>query len=201
MYHENVSPGRAAVILGGTMLSLLLASLDNTIVSTAMPKIIADLKGIAYYSWPFTAYLLFSTSVIPIAGKLADIYGRKIVALASIAVFITASALCGLSQDMVQLIIFRGLQGIGGGVMISNAFIIVAEIYPPRERSKYTGILSSMFALSSVLGPAAGGFITDALSWHWVFYINLPIGFMAFAVLLISIPGLGRVGENRSIDI
>ncbi len=201
MYQQIVSPKRAAVILGGTMLTLLLASLDNTIVSTAMPKIIRDLKGIEYYSWPFTAYLLFSTSIIPIAGKLADINGRKIIALAGIAVFISASALCGLSQNMAQLIIFRGLQGIGGGIMISNSFILVAEIYPPRERSKYTGILSSMFAVSSILGPAVGGFITDSLSWHWVFYINLPLGFLAFAVLLISIPNLGRNDENRNIDI
>ena len=166
-----------------------------------MPRIIRDLKGMEYYSWPFTAYMLFSASIIPIAGKLSDIYGRKLIDLIGMIVFIVASALCGLSANMIQLIIFRGFQGLGGGVLVSNAFIIVGELFSPRDRGKYTGLVASMFGVASVLGPTVGGFITDRLSWRWVFYVNLPLGFFAFLVLLIALPLLKDPEEKRRMDL
>ena len=201
MVEQRLSPRRTGFIMSGVMLSLLLAALDNTVVGTSMPRIIRDLKGMEYYSWPFTAYMLFSASIIPIAGKLSDIYGRKLIDLIGMIVFIVASALCGLSTNMFQLIIFRGFQGLGGGVLVSNAFIIVGELFSPRERGKYTGLVASMFGVASVLGPTVGGFITDRLSWRWVFYINLPLGFLAFLVLLICLPLLKHHEEKRRIDL
>jgi EmrB/QacA subfamily drug resistance transporter len=201
MVEQKLSQRRIWFIMSGVMLSLLLAALDNTVVGTAMPRIIYDLKGMEYYSWPFTAYMLFSASIIPIAGKLSDIYGRKLIDLVGMIVFIIASALCGLSTNMIQLIIFRGFQGLGGGVLISNAFIIVGELFSPRERGKYTGYVASMFGVASVLGPTVGGFITDRLSWRWVFYVNLPLGFFAFFVLLIALPLLKHHEEERRMDL
>ncbi|HOF34569.1 MAG TPA: MDR family MFS transporter, partial [Spirochaetota bacterium] len=188
------------LIMAGAMLTLLLAALDNTIVSTAMPKIIKDLNGIEHYSWPFTSYLLFSTVILPISGKLADIYGRKRITISGIIFFIVASALCGLSSNMIMLSVFRGLQGIGGGICVSSAFVIVAEIFPPRERGKYMGILASMFAVASILGPGAGGFIADKLSWHWIFYINIPLGILAFFLIHCNLHPLRHHEEKRRID-
>ena len=201
MMEQRLSPRRIGFIMSGVMLSLLLAALDNTVVGTAMPRIIRDLKGMEYYSWPFTAYMLFSASIIPIAGKLSDIYGRKLIDLIGMIIFIVASALCGLSANMIQLIIFRGFQGLGGGVLVSSAFIIVGELFSPRERGKYMGFVASMFGVASVLGPTVGGFITDRLSWRWVFYVNLPLGFFAFFVLLIGLPLLKHHEEERRIDL
>ncbi len=201
MISHSLSPKKIRLIMTGVMLSLLLAALDNTIVSTAMPKIIRDLHGMEHYAWPFTAYMLFSTSIIPIAGKLADVYGRKNVDLIGMSVFLIASALCGLSGSMTQLIIFRGLQGIGGGTLISNAFIIVGEIFPPRQRGKYIGLVASMFGVASILGPSVGGVITDSLSWRWVFYVNVPVGFLAFFMLLFFLPSLKQREGKRRIDI
>jgi EmrB/QacA subfamily drug resistance transporter len=201
MESKDLSRRRIWSILGGVMSSLLLASLDNTIVGTAMPKIIHDLKGMEHYSWPFTAYMLFSTTIIPIAGKLSDIYGRKLIVLIGLTIFITASALCGLSSDMMQLIIFRGLQGLGGGVLVSSSFIIVGQIFTPRERGKYMGLLVSMFGVASVLGPTVGGFITDTLSWRWVFYVNLPLGLLTFFTLSVALPSLKDSQEKRQIDL
>src|SRR5208337_2200469 len=200
MVAHTLSPKRIWLIMSGVMLSLLLAALDNTIVGTAMPKIIHDLHGMAHYAWPFTSYMLFSTSIIPISGKLADIYGRKRIDLIGLVIFLSASALCGLSASMTQLILFRGLQGIGGGTLISNAFIIVGEIFPPKKRGKYVGLVSAMFGVASVLGPTVGGWITDSLSWRWVFYVNLPIGFVAFFILFIVLPPLKRHEGNRQLD-
>jgi EmrB/QacA subfamily drug resistance transporter len=197
---KQLSQKRIALIMTGTVLSLLLSSLDNTIVGTAMPKIIRDLHGMDYYAWPFTAYMLFSTTVVPIAGKVADLYGRKGIHTFGILLFIGASALCGLSAGMTQLIIFRGLQGIGGGIIMTLAFTIVAELFPPRERGKYMGFLASTFAVASVFGPTLGGFITDTLSWRWIFYVNLPIGFVALALLLSALPPLGERDRTRKID-
>ena len=180
-------------------MTLLLAALDSTIVSTAMPRIVRDLHGMEHYAWPFTAYMLFSTSVIPIAGKFSDVHGKKGVSLIGLAIFIGASALCGLSSTMTQLVIFRGLQGIGGGIVTSNTFVIVGELFPPRQRGKYMGIMASMFGIASLIGPTVGGFITDVLNWRWVFYVNLPLGFISFFILLAALPTLKR-DEERRID-
>src|SRR5919202_6690148 len=167
----------------GLMLGLLLAALDQTIVGTAMPRIVAELHGFEHYAWVTTAYLLTSTTVVPISGKLSDLYGRKVFLLSSAAGFVLASALCGLAQDMTQLIIFRGLQGLAGGVLTSTVFTVISQIFPPAERGRIQGIFSGMFGLASIVGPLLGGYLTDNLSWRWVFYVNLPVGILALAVL------------------
>jgi EmrB/QacA subfamily drug resistance transporter len=195
-----MSKKETAGIMISIMISLLLAALDSTIVGTAMPKIIGELHGMERYSWPFTAYMLFSTLAIVIFGRLSDLYGRKPVFLFGILFFLFSSALCGLSRSMLQLIIFRGLQGIGGGVLVSSAFIIVGQLFPPRERGKYMGLLVSMFGLASVLGPAVGGLITDHLSWRWVFYVNLPLGAVACALVVILLPHLPPLTARRQVD-
>jgi EmrB/QacA subfamily drug resistance transporter len=188
------------LIMTGSMLTLLLAALDNTIVGTAMPKIIRDLHGMEHYSWPFTAYMLCSTVILPISGKLADIYGRKKITLIGIILFVIASILCGLSRNMIELSVFRGFQGIGGGICISSAFIIVSEIFPPRQRGKYMGFVASMFAVSSILGPAAGGLITDHLSWRWVFFVNIPLGLVALFLISEFFPNIIHHEGKRRID-
>jgi EmrB/QacA subfamily drug resistance transporter len=182
------------------MISLLLAALDATIVGTAMPKIISDLKGMEHYSWPFTAYMLCSTLAVLIFGKLSDIYGRKPVFVFGIVVFLTSSILCGMSRTMGQLILFRGIQGVGGGVIISNVIIIVSELFPPVKRGKYMGFIGSMWGLSSVIGPAIGGIITDALNWRWVFYVNIPIGVVALFLVAIGLPNIRHRVAESAID-
>ncbi len=189
-----------AGIMISLMISLLLAALDSTIVGTAMPKIIGDLHGMERYSWPFTAYMLFSTIAIVMFGRLSDVYGRKPVFLFGILFFLLTSALCGLASSMLQLIIFRGLQGIGGGVLVSSVFIIVGELFPPRERGKYMGLVVSMFGLASVLGPAVGGLITDHLNWRWVFYVNLPLGAVACILVSVLLPRFSPVAPDEPLD-
>lgn len=200
MKASDLGRNRVMLILSGIMMGVLMSSLDTTIVGTAMPKIIQDLKGMEHYSWPFTAYMLLSTLSVPIFGKLADIFGRKLIYQIGIFTFLAASILCGLSQNMIQLILFRGLQGIGGGILVSNAFAIVGEIFPPRERGKYTGLVASMFGLSSLLGPSVGGLITDALNWRWVFYVNVPIALIALSIVGFALPGAIEHKEKRSVD-
>src|SRR5258708_12414712 len=142
----------------GLMLGLLLAALDQTIVGTAMPRIVAELHGFEHYAWVTTAYLLTSTAVVPISGKLSDLYGRKMFLIGSSALFVLTSALCGLSQDMTQLIIFRGLQGLAGGVLTSTVFTVISQIFPPAERGRIQGVFSGIFGLASIVGPFLGGF-------------------------------------------
>src|ERR1700704_5496369 len=182
------------------MLGLFLAALDQTIVGTAMPRVVAELQGFQHYAWVTTAYLLTSTAVVPISGKLSDLYGRKFFLLGSSAMFVLTSALCGLSQDMTQLIVFRGLQGIAGGVLTSIVFTVVSQIFPPAERGRIQGVFSGIFGLASIVGPLLGGYLTDNLSWRWVFYVNLPIGILALAVLWFSFPNIRPVVRSRSID-
>lgn len=184
----------------GLSLGVLLSALDSTIVGTAMPTIIRDLKGIEHYSWPFTSYILLSTAAIPISGKLADIYGRKKIYLIGILIFIISSILCGLSQTMTHLIVFRGMQGIGGGILISNAFAIIGEMFSLRERGKYIGYVVSMFGIASIIGPFFGGIISEHLSWRWVFYINIPIGFLAFFIIATEFHSHFHLGKIRSLD-
>ena len=186
--------------LAGVMLALFLASLDQTIVATAMPRIIADLDGFDRFTWVTTAYLLASTTVLPIVGKLSDMYGRKWFLIAGIAIFLVGSVLAGLSQDMTQLIIFRGIQGIGGGTMMAISFISVADLFPPRERGKYQGMMGAIFALSSVIGPTLGGIVTDRLSWHWIFYINLPLGIPVIALFVAFFPQISPASREHRLD-
>ena len=184
----------------GVMLGVLLSALDSSVVGTAMPKIISDLNGMSQYTWPFTAYMLCSTIIIPISGKMADSYGRKLIYLSGIVIFLISSMLCGLSQNMIQLIMFRGAQGLGGGIILSSAFAIVGEIFTPRERGKYMGFTASMFGLSSLLGPSLGGFITEAFGWRWIFYINIPLGIIALLTVFFALPSAGEDLEKKRID-
>jgi EmrB/QacA subfamily drug resistance transporter len=187
-------------VLAGLMIGLLVAALDNSIMATAMPKVISSLGGMAYYVWPFTIYMLTSTIAIILFGKLSDLYGRKKILISGIILFVVSSVACGFSNSMIQLIIFRGIQGIGGGILITIPFIVVAELFPPRQRGKYTGILASVFGISNVLGPVLGGVITDFMGWQWVFFVNVPVGITAIAMLSIYFPHLKQVVREKVID-
>lgn len=173
----------------GLALALFLVSLDQTIVGTAMPRIIAELNGFELYAWVTTIYLLVETAAIPIVGKLGDIFGRKWLTVIGVGIFLAGSILCGLATNMPLLIAFRGIQGLGAGVLLSTIFALVADIFPnPKDRARYQGMLFSVFALSSVIGPVLGGWITDTWSWRWVFYINMPLGALSLFVLPMVLP-------------
>jgi len=186
--------------MAGLMVGLLVAALDNSIISTAMPKVINNLQGMEYYVWPFTSYMLSSTIAIILFGKLSDIYGRKLIIIFGIILFVITSMLCGLSNNIFELILFRGLQGIGGGILLSLPFILVGEIFSPKERGKYMGILASVFGISSVLGPILGGVITDAVGWRWIFFVNVPVGIAAVSILMYSLPNFKLDGVKKVID-
>jgi EmrB/QacA subfamily drug resistance transporter len=195
----QLSQRELRVVFGGLMLGMLLAALDQTIVATALPTIVGDLGGLNHLSWVVTAYLLTSTAVTPLWGKLSDLYGRRGTFQAAIAIFLAGSMLSGLAQNMGELIGFRALQGLGGGGLIALAMAIVGDLVSPRERGRYQGYFGAVFALASVSGPLLGGWFTDQLSWRWIFYVNLPLGIAALAVttVVLRIPFHRR---RRRID-
>jgi len=184
----RLSVGRILAIYSGLMVTLLLAALDQTIVATALPTVVSDLGGITQYSWVFTAYLLASTVTVPLYGKLGDLYGRRPLFLAAISIFLVGSALCGAAQGMTELVIFRGIQGLGAGGLFPLAMATVGVIVPPRDRGRYQGLIGATFAAASIIGPAVGGFIVDNASWRWIFYINLPVGGLALLVISLTMP-------------
>ncbi|MFL5920471.1 MAG: MDR family MFS transporter [Gaiellaceae bacterium] len=193
------SIGRILAIYSGLMVALLLAALDQTIVATALPQVVSDLGGISQYSWVFTAYMLGSTVTVPLYGKLGDAHGRKPLFIVAITIFLVGSALCGLAQNMVQLVVFRAIQGVGAGGLFPLTLAMVGMIVPPRDRGRYQGLIGSVFAAASIIGPLIGGFIVDNTSWRWIFFVNLPVGVVALAVILVTMPKRATKQEH-SID-
>ena len=199
---EEIGKRELALVLVGLMMSLFLASLNQSIVNTAVPRIVSELNGFETYAWIITAYMLTSTSVIPIAGKLGDVYGRKPFLVAGAGYFVVTTALCGLAQDMPQLIVLRALQGIGGGVLMASAFAALAYVLPPAQRARMQGLFTGVFALSSVLGPLIGGYLTDNVSWRGVFFVNVPIGLVVMLLLWRTYTEHMRPsGKRQPIDI
>src|SRR3954451_3638733 len=181
------------------MLATLLAALDQTIVATALPQIVSDLHGFADLSWVVTAYLLATTVTVPLYGKLSDLYGRRRLFVVSISIFLVGSALCGTAQSMGELIAFRALQGVGAGGLLPLSQAAIADLFSPRERGKYQGYIGSMWAAAAVAGPLLGGTLTDAASWRWIFFINIPLAAFALFVVMRTMPAGGRTREH-SID-
>lgn len=183
--------------MAGVVAVMLLAALDGTIVGTAMPRIIADLQGFNHYAAVTTTYMLAATVVVPIVGKLSDLYGRKPFLLLGVAIFLIGSALCGAATSMIGLVLFRGVQGLGAGIAQGMAFTTIADLYPPTRRGRISGVMGAVFGLASVIGPAVGGFLTDGPGWRWCFYVNLPIGIVAFAVLFYFFPHIVTTPKTR----
>ena len=178
-------------------MGIFLASLDQTIVGTAMPRIVADLGGFDRFTWITSSYIVASTAAVPIVGRLSDLYGRKSFYLAAVVVFLVGSALAGLSQSMNQLIVFRAIQGLGGGSLMALAFVAVGDLFPPADRGKYQGFVAAVFGMSSVIGPTLGGFITDTLLWSWIFYINIPLGLAILCLLARFFPNVNSTDSLR----
>ena len=196
-----MSRRQVVLTMGGVMLALFLAALDQTVVGTAMPRIIADLGGFDRFTWVTSSYLVASTTAVPIVGGLTDLYGRKAFYIIGIVVFLIGSVLSGLSQTMNQLIAVRAIQGLGGGVMLALAFVVVGDLFSPAERGKYQGIVAGVFGLSSVIGPTLGGFVTDNFSWHWIFYINLPLGVPVVLLFVKFFPSTRPLDRRPQLDV
>ena len=195
-YQSSLPRPQVIAALIGTMLSMFLGSIFMTIAATAMPRIITDLGGFSQYTWVFTSYIITETIAVPLTGKLSDMYGRKWFFVVGMAIFTVGSFLCGISQSMTQLIIFRAFQGIGFGVMSALGFIVIADIFAPEERGKYMGLMSGVFGLSTIIGPTLGGYLTDTLSWRWCFFAPIPIGIIIIIIFIFMFPQL-KVGEVR----
>lgn len=191
--------GRVLAIYTGLMTVLMLAALDQTIVATALPRIVSDIGGLTSYSWVVTSYMLASTVTVPIYGKLGDVHGRRALFTVSISIFLAGSALCGVAQNMTELVLFRAIQGLGAGGLFPLALATVGVVVPPRDRGRYQGLIGAAFAAASILGPALGGLIVDNTSWRWIFYVNLPIGAVALVVISLTMPRRTRKLEH-SID-
>ncbi|AIQ19710.1 MFS transporter [Paenibacillus sp. FSL H7-0357] len=196
---EHLSDKRKLTIMIAIMAAMLFAAINQTITSTAMPRIIAILDGMDYYTWTINIYMLTSTIATVLVGKLSDMFGRKPFLLAGILIFMVGAFLTGTSDDVYQFIIYRGIQGVGAGIIQSTAFTAVGDLFPPRERGKWMGLMTAVFGFSSVLGPTLGGYLVDHMDWHWLFWIFLPLGFVAFALILALFPKAKR-GESTSID-
>lgn len=194
----ELSHRQRVIVLLAVLLGLFLSALDQTIVGTAMPVIVTDLAGNDLYTWVVTAYLLTSTITVPIYGKLGDVYGRKLMLLIGIGLFLVGSALSGLSQNMTQLIMFRALQGLGAGALFPISLAIIGDLFTPQERGRYQGLFGAVFGVSFIVGPFLGGFITDNISWHWVFYVNLPVGLVALAAISVLLPNIHSVKAKAS---
>ena len=196
----NLSNRQKLEILLAILLALFLFALDQTVVGTALPIISTDLNGAELYTWAFTIYLLTSTITGPIYGKLSDLYGRRPIFIWAVGLFLAASVFAGLSQEMWQFILARGLQGLGGGAVFPIAFAIIADLYPPEERAKYGALFGAVFGLSSVLGPLLGGFVTDTFGWEWIFFLNVPLGLVSLFVCWRLLPPIKHPETGRNID-
>jgi EmrB/QacA subfamily drug resistance transporter len=196
----ELSPRARLEILGAILLAMFLFALDQTVVGTALPRIVTDLNGNNLYTWVVTVYLLTATISGPVYGKLSDLFGRRPIILFAVSLFLIGSILSGLSREMWQLILFRGLQGLGGGAVFPVALAVVADLYTPSERGKYLGLFGAVFGLSSLLGPGIGGFITDRFSWHWIFFVNVPLGAVALVIMFRLLPSIRRADATRNID-
>lgn len=196
---EMLDARQKRLVLGTLMLSLFVAALNQTVVATATPRILSDLGGFDRFSWLFTSFMLANTVVVPLVGKLSDIYGRKPFLVGGLLIFLGGSAACGAAPSMNALIAFRAIQGVGGGVIFASVFATIGELFPPAERGKYMGFFTGVFSLASIIGPTAGGFITDHFGWRWVFYVNLPFGVLAIPVILRNLPVHVR-GLQRRVD-
>jgi len=194
---ETLSRRRIAAVIVAVMLGMLLSAVDQTVVGTAMPRIIADLNGLSHYAWVATAYLLASTASMPIWGKLSDGFGRKRFFILGMAIFMGGSALCGQANGMTELIAFRALQGLGAGAMMPISQAIIGDIFPPAQRARWSGVLMSVFAVATIIGPLLGGWITDNYTWRWVFYVNLPVGIAALTAAAVALPGHVNLHKHR----
>lgn len=194
---ETLGRRRIAAVLAAVMLGMLLSAVDQTVVGTAMPRIIADLNGLQHYAWVATAYLLASTASMPIWGKLSDAFGRRRFYVLGMTVFVGGSALCGQAGGMTELIAFRALQGLGAGAMMPISQAIIGDIFPPTRRAKWSGLIMSVFAVATIIGPLLGGWITDNYSWRWAFYVNLPVGAAALAAAMVALPGHVALHRHR----
>ncbi len=187
-------------ILFAILLGLFLGALDQTIVAVALPTIITELGGQSLYTWTITIYLLASTISVPFYGKLSDLYGRKPLLMIGITIFLIGSALSGLSQNMTQLIIFRGIQGLGAGALFPISLAVIGDLFSPQERGKYQGLFGAVFGIASILGPLLGGWLTENASWHWIFFVNIPIGIVALVVIGRLLPTVKRPDASRNLD-
>ncbi len=197
----QLTPKQVRWTFTGLVLAMLLAALDQTIVATALPTIVGELDGLEHLAWVVTAYMLASTIALPLYGKAGDVIGRKPVFVFAIVVFLVGSILAGLAQDMTQLIVYRAIQGVGGGGLMIGAQAIIADIVAPRERAKYMGIIGGVFGLASVGGPLIGGFLTDQIDWRWVFYINIPLGVVALLTVIFALHAHTPTGPRKKVDV